>query len=224
MYNRRHGFTLIELLVVIAIIAILAAILFPVFLSAQKAARQSQCIENCRQLSKACLMYADDYAGHGVTDIVWGKDTFTSRIDQSPLWKYLKSGVRSGVITCCPCDDRKDRFNPGSTRKRQWSITLNNYLSKNTPWSPPGGIDGTYYQWFNNPAKLPMWICESADPNESVSPVNDTNFCNTDRVSTRHNGFGCVAFLDGHAGRLKGLLEWNAARYPDNTFIFHPVH
>jgi prepilin-type N-terminal cleavage/methylation domain-containing protein/prepilin-type processing-associated H-X9-DG protein len=57
----RKGFTLIELLVVIAIIAILAAILFPVFAKAREKARQSSCLSNMKQLSLASLQYAQDY-------------------------------------------------------------------------------------------------------------------------------------------------------------------
>ncbi len=57
----RHGFTLIELLVVIAIIAILAAILFPVFARARESARKTSCASNVRQLGLAALMYAGDY-------------------------------------------------------------------------------------------------------------------------------------------------------------------
>jgi len=59
---RRRGFTLIELLVVIAIIAILAAILFPVFQSAKERGRQTKCLGNLRQLSLGFRMYADDNA------------------------------------------------------------------------------------------------------------------------------------------------------------------
>jgi len=60
---RRHGsgFTLIELLVVIAIIAILAAILFPVFAQAREKARQTQCLSNAKQLGLATMMYVQDY-------------------------------------------------------------------------------------------------------------------------------------------------------------------
>lgn len=58
---KRRGFTLIELLVVIAIIAILAAILFPVFARARDAARKTQCVSNLKQLGTAILMYAQDY-------------------------------------------------------------------------------------------------------------------------------------------------------------------
>jgi prepilin-type N-terminal cleavage/methylation domain-containing protein len=59
--RKRHGFTLIELLVVIAIIAILAAILFPVFARAREAARRANCISNLRQICLASLMYAQDW-------------------------------------------------------------------------------------------------------------------------------------------------------------------
>src|SRR4051812_8060986 len=55
------GFTLIELLVVIAIIAILAAILFPVFARAREAARKTSCISNLKQLGLAAQMYKQDY-------------------------------------------------------------------------------------------------------------------------------------------------------------------
>jgi prepilin-type N-terminal cleavage/methylation domain-containing protein/prepilin-type processing-associated H-X9-DG protein len=59
--RRRAGFTLIELLVVIAIIAILAAILFPVFAQARAKARQNVCLSNMRQIGQAQQMYAQDY-------------------------------------------------------------------------------------------------------------------------------------------------------------------
>ena len=58
---RRKGFTLIELLVVIAIIAILAAILFPVFAKAREKARQTSCLSNTKQLCLAALQYAQDF-------------------------------------------------------------------------------------------------------------------------------------------------------------------
>jgi len=60
----RKGFTLIELLVVIAIIAILAAILFPVFARAREKARQASCLSNLKQLTLGALMYASDYDEH----------------------------------------------------------------------------------------------------------------------------------------------------------------
>src|SRR5437773_7540417 len=67
MWTRRSsriGFTLIELLVVIAIIAILAAILFPVFAQTREKARQANCQSNLKNLALAILMYAQDYDEH----------------------------------------------------------------------------------------------------------------------------------------------------------------
>ena len=59
--RRRQTFTLIELLVVIAIIAILAAILFPVFARAREQARKTACLSNLKQIGTALLMYCQDY-------------------------------------------------------------------------------------------------------------------------------------------------------------------
>jgi prepilin-type N-terminal cleavage/methylation domain-containing protein/prepilin-type processing-associated H-X9-DG protein len=61
IHRARQGFTLIELLVVIAIIAILAALLFPVFAQAREKARQTSCLSNLKQLGTAMQMYAQDF-------------------------------------------------------------------------------------------------------------------------------------------------------------------
>jgi len=63
MMRRRSGFTLIELLVVIAIIAILAAILFPVFARARAKAQQTACLSNCKQIGLGLMMYCSDWSG-----------------------------------------------------------------------------------------------------------------------------------------------------------------
>ncbi|MES2465576.1 MAG: prepilin-type N-terminal cleavage/methylation domain-containing protein, partial [Armatimonadota bacterium] len=78
--RRSSGFTLIELLVVIAIIAILAAILFPVFAQAREKARQTSCLSNVKQICLALNMYAQDadetypparYSNATVTAFAW---------------------------------------------------------------------------------------------------------------------------------------------------------
>jgi len=98
MTNRR-AFTLIELLVVIAIIAILAAILFPVFAQAREKARQASCTSNLKQIALGELMYVQDY-----------DETFSPSNETSPTgisgntgWAeiidpYVKAGVPKGTI------------------------------------------------------------------------------------------------------------------------------
>jgi prepilin-type N-terminal cleavage/methylation domain-containing protein len=96
--HRPRGFTLIELLVVIAIIAILAAILFPVFAKAREAARMTSCGSNARQLSTGVMMYTQDFdetfpmvtnyaAPTGAVDRVW----------MSTVQPYVKN---TGIFLC----------------------------------------------------------------------------------------------------------------------------
>jgi len=95
--NPGKGFTLIELLVVIAIIAILAAILFPVFAQAREKARTASCQSNLKQLATAWLMYAQDYDDRSVPEYICppgGKNQFirwSGRLDpyikNDQIWK-----------------------------------------------------------------------------------------------------------------------------------------
>lgn len=98
----RRGFTLIELLVVIAIIAILAAILFPVFARAREKARQSSCQSNLKQIGLAWHMYAQDYdETHVMSDTNIGGGIR----DQRPLWTdALQPYIKNAQLFVCPSD------------------------------------------------------------------------------------------------------------------------
>ena len=95
---KRSAFTLIELLVVIAIIAILAAILFPVFAQARAKARQTACLSNMKQIGLGVMMYVQDYdSTYPPKRIVAnGGDWWTARMFtwKDAIYPYLKSGGR----------------------------------------------------------------------------------------------------------------------------------
>jgi prepilin-type N-terminal cleavage/methylation domain-containing protein/prepilin-type processing-associated H-X9-DG protein len=94
--SRTRGFTLIELLVVIAIIAILAAILFPVFAQAREKARAISCLSNMKQLTTAIQMYTQDYDETfpvGFDGVTWvGNDLWPQKVQP-----YVKS---LGIFVC----------------------------------------------------------------------------------------------------------------------------
>ena len=101
--RRAIGFTLIELLVVIAIIAILAAILFPVFAQAREKARQTSCLANINQMVKAAMMYKDDYDGfYPQLHLSPGprKDIFEIRYWHILIYPYVKNWQ---VFVCPSC-------------------------------------------------------------------------------------------------------------------------
>lgn len=94
--NRRSGFTLIELLVVIAIIAILAAILFPVFAQARDKARQTVCISNMKQIGTAYMMYSQDYDEIGAA--MWSKNNLDANGNPiDPNYKAVYSNTSWGA-------------------------------------------------------------------------------------------------------------------------------
>jgi prepilin-type N-terminal cleavage/methylation domain-containing protein len=115
MGRQRKGFTLIELLVVIAIIAILAAILFPVFARAKAAAKQTACLSNLRQIGSSIAMYMSDYDGifpsaldasDKYTPQIWDAyPQYESRIASMPmLHQVLQPYLKSLEIFHCPAD------------------------------------------------------------------------------------------------------------------------
>ena len=96
----RHGFTLIELLVVIAIIAILAAILFPVFAQAREAARTTSCLSNVKQLSLGAIMYVQDN-----DERFWAWTACGANVDSASRWTMaIYPYVKNAAIYECPDD------------------------------------------------------------------------------------------------------------------------
>jgi prepilin-type N-terminal cleavage/methylation domain-containing protein/prepilin-type processing-associated H-X9-DG protein len=112
---RRRAFTLIELLVVIAIIAILAAILFPVFAQAREKARQTTCASNLRQLGLAEMMYAQDYDNRYVP--WWGDGVAKGLGWSSILMPYAKNEQ----FFSCP----SDKVSRGGAKNIKRSYTMN---------------------------------------------------------------------------------------------------
>ncbi len=97
----KRGFTLIELLVVIAIIAILAAILFPVFAKAREKARQTSCLSNLRQISLAVESYVVDYDECYPMSIYLSGTTVWTYFD--PIMPYMKNTQ----LLQCPSEVRR---------------------------------------------------------------------------------------------------------------------
>ena len=103
---KQRGFTLIELLVVIAIIAILAAILFPVFAKAREKARQSSCASNLKQIGSAHMAYAQDYDEQfgsctmPKADEPYYTSSWAGNITYYTL--YLEPYIKSDAVYLCP--------------------------------------------------------------------------------------------------------------------------
>lgn len=130
----RRGFTLIELLVVIAIIAILAAILFPVFAQARERGRLATCTSNLHQIYIALTQYADDFRGFmPPAPKSWpGTTDFKKQYDGlGPLYPYAKTGK---VFWCVKASKVND---PGT-----------GYVLVQTPGTnPPQFFQASYHFW-----------------------------------------------------------------------------
>ena len=132
----RSGFTLIELLVVIAIIAILAAILFPVFAQAREKARQTSCLSNSKQLGLGLLMYVQDYDEtwprnddciNGGTVAPPGAPATAIGCTTSPYFRRSRQSLQMVVLDVSLYQERTDQLLPqppftirtrGTTRRK----------------------------------------------------------------------------------------------------------
>jgi prepilin-type N-terminal cleavage/methylation domain-containing protein/prepilin-type processing-associated H-X9-DG protein len=130
--RKQGGFTLIELLVVIAIIAILAAILFPVFAQAREKARSSSCLSNQKQIALAFNMYSQDYdetypigLNQNIIDPISG---VAQRWEDS-VKPYIKGGNVGGILTC------------PSAPSRAYAYSMNGWLSAKSQASAGNAAD-----------------------------------------------------------------------------------
>jgi prepilin-type N-terminal cleavage/methylation domain-containing protein/prepilin-type processing-associated H-X9-DG protein len=232
----KRGFTLIELLVVIAIIAILAAILFPTFMSAKEQGRQTKCLSNLKQLSAGVLQYCDDNAGAmpcvlgyyvspekrdwaGCLHNVGGSNVVCS-IRNGGLWKYM----RNADVYKCPSDSRSPATGvTGSPVDFPISYSMNAQIG-----SVPGiAADNSYYllskskidkETAGRSSKILLFI------HEDRGHINDGFFSwgnGWDIPGNVHNTGTTVSYVDGHCkwGSKKLLLkEMSSAQWSSNTF------
>ncbi len=213
---QRKGFTLIELLVVIAIIAILAAILFPVFAQARETARKTVCLSNLKQCGLAMLMYAQDYDEHtvpwhaGNAGDPWNPvanpaephdaENFDMAYD-----RLIQPYAKNGEISRCPSDitPGTDKFPPnsGGVAARSYNI-VGNMGGNWCPSTPPRKLAAvprptqTIYlnERDNCAAAIDAW---GADPHPAWNwcAINDAE----SEMAWRHNKQANYLFVDGHA-------------------------
>ncbi len=185
----RRGFTLIELLVVIAIIAILAAILFPVFARAREKARQTTCLSNVKQITLGILMYAQDYdemlvpaAMYYATPNYW-------------TWMYLlQPYVKNQQLFTCP-----------SRTASGWQGVVN--ATQQQGYGLFRNIQGGAMAQIQSPASCIMLGDAGLLSNGNPYYLIDWSVDQSDNAvppERRHNGGANLGFCDGHGKWLEG--------------------
>lgn len=229
-----RAFTLIELLVVIAIIAILAAILFPVFARARENARRASCMSNLKQLGLGIMMYTQDYDDYLPKTAVPGVPTLETGFAAGPsptylhLWMHtIYPYIRSVQVFNCPSANYSYITNFNGSYEATISYGYNNFLSGlasttvgvNLAAIPnvavtPLLVDSSYY------IAGPDNVCH-ATVAQNITDLVDCSgsstssvYTNTDPPLPRHLDTFNMCFVDGHVKSLK-RSGWVTATVPD---------
>jgi len=198
----RKGFTLIELLVVIAIIAILAAILFPVFARAREKARQASCQSNLKQFGVAAAMYSQDYDETCVS--VYADVTAGGGFDTDDYsWRVaLMPYVRNAQLFQCASYRPADKFNGSGP-----DVGLNGGYAMNTvhwatgaPNNPSGCSDSAVW---DAASVITFTDYDGGISISNTDGLNTHDFVRGDAAGARHNGGANYTFYDGHVKFLK---------------------
>jgi len=198
----RRGFTLIELLVVIAIIAILAAILFPVFAQAKSAAKKSACLSNQRQLGIALTQYISD---HDDQLFFFGHDLDPSRVQptvpfgatrENRWWNQIQPYVKNLDILKCPSDSGQ-RPHPLEDGQNGRPLVKRSYVANRA-------VEGLNYSLVDTPADIVVITVKEGIYDDSwfEPPKNLYNKSATTPPVLAlglQNGGVNMTYFDGHA-------------------------
>jgi prepilin-type N-terminal cleavage/methylation domain-containing protein/prepilin-type processing-associated H-X9-DG protein len=204
----RRGFTLIELLVVIAIIAILAAILFPVFAKAREKARQTSCLSNVKQIGLAMMQYAQDF-----DEVLPPRYTVTAIgniyvIHQTAATCLLQPYVKNTQIFKCPS------LNSTATAYGYNAYLIGGNVSLGQIVSPADILMFVDDQWGGVTAYYPTQGVANWGANFATPAGSAANWL-VNTPTGRHNDGVNIVFCDGHAKWMRPITLYNnASDYP----------